>query len=350
MPHYDTIIIGGGQSAMACAYYLNRANINYIILDDQEEAGGSWLHAWDSLTLFSPAEYSSLPGYMMAKTEHGFPQKQKVIDYLKTYETRYKFNIQRTVKVSSIEKSENGFNIFSKDLVFGARTVISATGTWQHPIIPVITGAKDFEGKQTHSGYYKNVTGYHDKKVLIVGGGNSGAQILAELSEVAHTSWATQHDPAFLPDDVDGRVLFHAATAKYHSMKEGKAFNAAQYSLGNIVMVPPLKHARDRGVLRSNGTISRLTKQGIIWGTGEEESFDEIIWCTGFGYATQHLASLLHLDGSGKCSTIKTKAEAIDGIWLVGYGSWTGFASATLIGVGRSARETVKEVEDFLAT
>lgn len=98
----DLIIIGGGQSALACGYYLRRTNLNYIILDEQEKCGGSWLHTWDSLTLFSPAKYSSLPGWFMPKSEHAFPTKQEVIDYLCKYEQRYKFPIKRKVKLIKI--------------------------------------------------------------------------------------------------------------------------------------------------------------------------------------------------------------------------------------------------------
>jgi putative flavoprotein involved in K+ transport len=349
MLEFDTILVGGGQSSLACAYYLNRANINFTILDDQKESGGAWLHGWDSLTLFSPADYSSLPGYMMPRTGDMFPSKQQVIDYLKTYESRYKFPVQRPGKVNVIEKSDTGFNVISDNGSFSTKTVISATGTWHHPFIPDLPGLTDYQGKQTHSAFYKNAGGYEGKKVLIVGAGNSGAQILSELSEVANTRWATQGQPKFLPDDVDGRVLFNAATEKYHAIKEGKHSDQGQYNLGNIVMVPPVKRARDRKALKSNGSINRLTTAGTVWNDGLEEPFDEIIWCTGFGFATQYLKGLVNLDDSGKTQTVNTRSSLVDGLWLVGYGNWTGFASATLVGVGRSARQTVAEVETFLS-
>lgn len=69
----DVLVIGGGQSGLACGYYLKRAKLDFLIVDAQLSPGGAWLHAWDSLTLFSPAEYSSLPGWLMPKTEHKFP-------------------------------------------------------------------------------------------------------------------------------------------------------------------------------------------------------------------------------------------------------------------------------------
>lgn len=184
--------------------------------------------------------------------------------------------------------------------------------------------------------------------MLIVGEGNSGAQILAEVSKVANTSWATVKDPEYLPDDVDGRVLFDVATARYKAEKEGKKFNPKDYNLGNIVMVPIVKEARERGVLKTKGSFKEFTEDGVIWEDGSKEEFDAVIWCTGFHYAMSHLKNIADLDAKGKIKTEGTKAKNTPGLWLVGYGGWTGYASATLIGVGRSARATIKEITEFL--
>ena len=90
-----------------------------------------------------------------------------------------------------------------------------------------------------------------------------------------------------MPDDVDGRVLFDVASAKYHAMKEGKEFIASQYNIGNIVMVPSVKEARSRGVLESRETFRAIYNRGVVWQDGSRQPVDVIIWCTGFGYATE---------------------------------------------------------------
>lgn len=344
----DVIIIGGGQSGLACAYYLRRTELNYLILDEQKTCGGAWLKTWDSLRLFSPADHSSLPGWLMPKTENGFPPKDHVINYLCKYEERYDFPAKRPVKVENVEKESGVFRLKTSVGDFSAKTVISATGTWKAPFIPKLKGIDVFHGKQIHSAHYRNPNDFKDKNVLIVGEGNSGAQILAEVSKIAKTSWATLKKPEYLPDDVDGRVLFDVATAKYKAEKEGKKINPEQYNLGNIVMVPTVKEARERGVLKSKGSFKEFTENGVIWKDGTKEEFDAVIWCTGFNYATNHLNNIVDTDSNGKIKTEGTKAENTTGLWLVGYGGWTGYASATLIGVGRSARATVKEVANFL--
>ena len=151
-----------------------------------------------------------------------------------------------------------------------------------------------------------------------------------------------------MPDDVDGRVLFNVATAKYKAEKEGKKFDPSAYNLGNIVMVPTVKEARERGVLKTKGSFTEFTENGVIWKDGTKEDFDLVIWCTGFHYATDHLNKLVEPDAKGKIKTDGTRAKNTTGLWLVGYGGWTGYASATLIGVGRSARATVKEITEYL--
>jgi thioredoxin reductase len=344
----DLIIIGAGQSALACAYYLRRTDIDYTILDASQQCGGSWNQYWDSLTLFSPAKHSSLPGWFMPPSKDRYPTREEVIDYLCKYEKKYNVPVERPVEVDSLHKENELFTLKTSKGNVQSRAVISATGTLRNPYIPNVPGKEKFNGKQIHSAHYQNPDDLAGKKVLIVGEGNSGAQILAEVSKVAETFWATKKSPDFLPDDVDGHVLFDVASAKYYAKQKGEQFNASQYNLGNIVMVPSVKEAREHGVYESPKQLKSISENGIFWTDGSFQEIDVIIWCTGFGYATQHLKPLVKPDQKGKVETEKTRAINHPGLWLVGYGGFTGFASATLIGVGRTAKQTIKEVEEYL--
>jgi thioredoxin reductase len=345
---YDVLVIGGGQSGLTCGYYLRRLNFSYLILDKQSEGGGAWNHAWDSLTLFSPAEHSSLAGWLMPKSDNLFPTKQEVIDYLQKYEVHYKLPIQRNTEVISISKEGEMFQVKTSQGDFKSKVILNATGTWENPFIPNVEGRNEFKGEQIHSAHYQNASEFIGKKVLVVGEGNSGAQILAEVSKVTYVKWATKNPPCFLPDDVDGYYLFNLATAKYHAEKKGEIFQAENYSLGNIVMVPSVKEARDRNVFISEGMFDTLDTQGVVWSNGVKEPFDVIIWCTGFGYGTSYLSDLVKLDDRGKASTMESKSTEMEGLWFVGYGNWTGYASATLIGINRNVKQTIQEVQSYL--
>ncbi|TGE22636.1 ArsO family NAD(P)H-dependent flavin-containing monooxygenase [Hymenobacter metallicola] len=341
----DVLVIGASQSGLAVGYYLRRAGLVYALLDDQGQPGGAWPHGWDSLRLFSPADASSLPGWLMPRpADNGFPARDAVVDYLTQYEQRYELPVHRPVRVEAVRRSGKGFAVQTDGGTWQTGAVVCATGSWRNPFVPTYPGQADFGGVQLHSAHYYDATPFAGQRVLVVGGGNSGAQLLAEVSQVARTTWVTEKEPRFLPDDVDGRVLFTQATQRYHAGQE----TAPPPTLGDVVMVDSVKEARRRGVLSSVRPFVRFTRTGVVWADGREEAVDAVLWCTGFRPALAFLAALGVLQPDGRVATTGTQATALPGLWLVGYGSWTGFASATLIGVGRSARATVDEIKLFL--
>lgn len=346
----DVVVIGAGQSGLAVGYYLRRAGHSFVLLDEQAAPGGAWPRGWESLRLFSPAEANSLPGWMMPRPEDpGFPTRDAVTNYLAHYEQRYALPVQRPVRVRAVQRVAAGFSVVTDHGVWQARAVVCATGSWSNPFVPDYPGRSDFGGGQLHSAFYQRAAPFAGKRVLVVGGGNSGAQVLAEVSQVAHTTWVTEKEPRFLPDAVDGRVLFAQATQRYRALVAEAEVPVPPPSLGDVVMVDSVKEARSRGALRSVRPFSRFTAAGVEWPDGRQEAVDAVIWCTGFRPALSFLAELGTLRADGQVATTGTRATALPGLWLVGYGSWTGFASATLIGVGRSARATVDEIRVFLA-
>jgi len=343
---YDVIVVGGGQSGLALGYYLRRTQLNFLILDDGPTPGGSWPNYWRSLRLFSPAQWSSLPGMIMPGGVDYYPTRQEAVEYLKNYELKYKLPIERPVGVLQVVKNGDSFRIETNTSTYSAKAVVAATGTFAHPIIPPIAGLARFKGTVLHSAQYKGPEKFSGLRVAIVGEGNSGAQILAEVSLVADTFWLTRKDPRFLPDHVDGRYLFDAATQMYEAKKQDKEFQPP--SLGDVVMVPSVVNARERGVLKSVGSLASIKEQSIILANGKEIEVDAIIFCTGFQPALSYLANLGIVQNDGKVKTMETKAVEVTGLWLVGFGNWTGFAAATLIGVGRSAKSTVEAIELYL--
>ena len=342
----DVAVVGGGQSALAAAFWLRRSGLSYVLLDAQDGPGGAWQHGWDSLCLFSPAQWSSLPGWMMPGGPEHYPTRDEVVAYLAEYERRYEVPVRRPARVTAVRRDGEQLALELAEPTgrkrVRARAVISATGTWEHPWVPDMPGRERFGGWQLHSAHYHSPAPFAGRRVLVVGGGNSGAQILAELSSVAHVTWVTFAAPTFLPDEIDGRVLFEQATARFTAQQEGRPFQPA--TLGDVVMVPSVRAARDRGAMGSVRLFSQLTPRGVVWASGREEPVHAIIWCTGFKPALDHLAPLGILDPNGRVPLTGTRATAEPRLWLLGYGDWTGFASATLIGVGRTARATVDEI------
>lgn len=343
------IIVGGGQSGLATAYYLRRYGIPFSILDDHPEPGGAWRETWDSLRLFSPASASSLPGWPMPESEEAYPTREEVIEYLRAYEMRYGFPVERPVHVKRVATDREGFRVFTDRGERRSRCLIAATGTWSHPHIPEYPGRQSFEGQQLHSAYYRDPRAFEGKRVAVVGGGNSGAQLLAELSKVAETLWITRQPPSFLPDHVDGRQLFEEASKLYKARKKGKQEEPSSvFDLGSIVMVPSVKEARDRGVLKAVRPFDRIEADRLVWEDGSTFRTDAILWCTGFEPALGPFRELDIYDEEGKVLLERNASERIPGLYFVGYGHWTGYASATLIGVGRTAQRVAQQVRDVV--
>ena len=299
-------------------------------------------------------------GPMMPGGEGDYPTRDEVVGYLAGYEERYGLPMYRPVRVEAVAR-EGGLLVAKVKTGAGtarvkSRSAVSATGTWSKPFAPEYPRRDLFRGKQVHSAFYRSPEPYRGKRVLIVGGGNSAAQVLAEVSRVAAgTAWATLGEPRFLPDGVGVREVFERATERYKARLEGREEPPADPEaggLGDIVVVPSVEEARGRSVLRSAGPFERFAQGGVVWPAGREKPFDAVIWCTGFRPALDHLKPLGVVGEDGRIEVKEDGAgtRSVDEprLWLVGYGEWTGFASATLIGAGRSARVTVEEIAEAL--
>jgi putative flavoprotein involved in K+ transport len=349
---YDVVIIGGGQAGLSVAYYLRRSDLSFVILDGQPRPGGAWLHGWDSLRLFSPAQWSSIPGWLFPGKPDRYPTRDEVISYLTQYEERYKLPVIRPVRVDTVRHEGDDFSLATSKGSYTACAVVSATGSWQNPYIPEYPGRDEFEGVQIHSAHYRSPAEFDGKTVLIIGAGNSGAQIMAELALRTEAIWVTLEEPQYLPDHVDGRILFDRASEQYRSLTQGDGKTSPKSSdlLGHIVMVAPVREARDRDVLHSRRPFERFTRTGVVWPDGSEMPIDAVIWCTGFRPALEHLRPLGVINEKGRVDVEGNRSVKEQRLWLVGYGNWTGFASATLVGVGRTARAISAEIESELKT
>ena len=332
MHTYDCIVVGGGQSGLATGYYLRKKKLDFLILDANPSPGGAWQHVWDSLTLFSDAESSALPGWPMPHYP-GFPPAAHVVDYLTRYEERYDLPVRHGVEVTAVLDDAPFFHLSTAHEEFRARTVVAATGTWTAPFIPFYPGA--FKGRQWHTATYPGPApflcslGNDERRCAVVGAGNSGAQIAAELAlSGVETTWLTTHPPRWMPDDVDGRVLFRRSRQRMLAQLKGEPDPGSESELGDIVMVPPVLKARDSGLLRATPMVESLDEL-------TEQGFSDLIWATGFRPALRPFTGLLR---NGK--------PTVEDFFPVGYGSWTGPGSATITGVSPYARQVATTIAE----
>lgn len=205
---YDTIVIGAGQAGISVGYYLKKSKQKFIILDKSHEVGESWKNRYDSLVLFTSRMYSSLPGMQLEGDKHGLPSKNEIAAYLKKYVERFEIPIQLRTEVISVQKLKNDFLIRTSWEEYQTKNLVMAAGPFHTPNIPSISRDVADHIHQLHSSQYKHSKQLAPGNVLVVGGGNSGAQIAVELSKERVTYLACSNKPAYFPLWIGKRSIF----------------------------------------------------------------------------------------------------------------------------------------------
>lgn len=180
--HVETVIIGGGQMGLNAGYHLAKRGRPFVILDANERVGDAWRNRWDSLRLFTPAIFSWLPGKPLDMPNWSFPTKDELADYLESYAAQFELPVRTGVKVDRLEKADGRFVVSAGDETYEADNVIVATGAHHIPKAPAFADELDPRIVQLHSSAYRNPSQLQEGDVLLVGAGNSGAELAVELS------------------------------------------------------------------------------------------------------------------------------------------------------------------------
>eukprot|EP00904_Undaria_pinnatifida_P007000 jgi/Undpi1/342/HiC_scaffold_1.g00338.m1 len=350
----DAVVVGAGQAGLSVAYHLQKAGgLRFVTLDANQEAGGAWRHRWPSLELFSTRKWSSLPGYPMfanGACEDGYPSTREMAMYMEEYESVMKLNVVRPVTVKDVSRTAMGTFLVETDCLLGgtparweARTVVSASGTHTRPVIPRLPGSETFRGVQLHSNQYRSAEDFRGARVAVVGAGNSGAQILAEVSYpgIAKSSlWSTLEQPSFLPVGLSGKEIFDSVARLRQS--QGFVRQEDIPSINSIIMQRGVVEAAERGVYEQRvPSFTRLTPTGVAWDVSPdgntpagEADVDVIIWCTGYENNTSHLSRLgvVREDSTVAMDGRDVGGSDMPGIFAVGYGNWAGVGSGSIPG------------------
>jgi putative flavoprotein involved in K+ transport len=359
--YYDTLIIGGGQAGLATGYYLRQHNLNssagskhhFTILDANPRTGDSWRNRWDSLDLFTSGRSNDLPGMPFPAPPNTFPSKDAMADYLEAYAVEMDLPVQTGVKVDRVmpaDEGRNGYVVFAGDQRFEAAQIVVSTGAYQCPRLPKFTNELNPEIKQCHSSEYRNPSQLQEGGVLVVGAGNSGAEIALEVAGTQQTILAGRN-PGSLPIRPDSPLTRLANPL-------------ATFLSGNLLNIKTSTGRKMRARIREHGQPVAWVKASDLEAAGVERIYDRVIgvrdgkpllagervldvtnviWCTGFRRDFS-LIDLPIFGDDGYPHEHRGVVPAAPGLYFVGLVFQSNVFSTLIGGVGKDAVYIVKEI------
>lgn len=342
---YDVVVIGAGQAGLAIGYFLAREGKRFLILEAADSVGAAWRGRWDSLVLFTPRRYDSLPGLAFPGEPDGYPTRDEVIAYLEQYAATFELPIELNAAAQSLTAKHGRFVVGLEDRGVEADQVVVATGPYQMPRVPEIAGGLAPEVFQTHSTGYRNPGDVPDGTVLVVGGGNTGFQIAKELSAThsVHLSVGSRQIP--LPQKLLGRDLFWWLT------RLGLLQKTVESRLGRRMRERDTLIGSSPRALKGTGVqlkprAAGASGQTISFEDGSELQVDGVIWAT--GYRLDHSwINLPPTSGDGPIAHERGVTE-VPGLYFLGLQWQYTRGSALLGGVTDDAEYIAGEIGAFV--
>ena len=334
----DVVVIGAGQAGLSSAYFLRRAGLDFVVLDADSGPGGAWQHRWPTLRMATVHGIFDLPGMHFDPPSPDEPAATAVPAYFAAYERQFDLPIRRPVHVDAVTKDDDRFVIHTDAGTWTASALINATCTWTTPFRPHYPGQESFLGRQPHTANYRGPDAFTGQKVVVVGGGTSAVQLLAEIGTVATTTWVTRRPPMFRegPFTQDwGRMVVAMVDER---VRAGLPPESVVGVTGLAATPAALEAARRRLPM-----FDRITPDGVAWDDGRFVPADVILWCTGWRASLDHLAPLRLREPGGGIRMDGTRVVAEPRLHLVGYGP-----SASTVGANRAGRQAVKEIKELL--
>lgn len=339
----QTVIVGGGQAGLSVGYHLARRGLPFLILDAHGRVGDAWRNRWDSLRLFTPARYAGLPGMRFPARGDAFPTKQEMATYLEAYASRFDLPVRTGVRVDGLERQGSGFVLSAGEERFECENVVVAMANYQTPRVPAFADRLDPAIVQLHSYDYRNPAQLRAGNVLVVGVGNSGADIAIEVART-HKTWLSGKEVGHVPfpiDDVFGRhVMARVMRFLGHhvlslSTPIGRKLRPKLlFAASPLVRVKP-KDLLDAGIAR----VERVTgvRDGRpVLADGRMLEVANVIWCTGYEHGFPWIR-LPVFDDRGEPRHERGTVAEMPGLYFVGLHFLYAMTSATLFGIGRDA-------------
>ncbi len=341
---FEVIIIGGGQAGLAAGYYLKQAKVSFLILEKGKAVGDSWRKRYDSLVLFTPRWYSSLPGLLLKGDPDGYASKDEIADYLEQYSIHFSLPIQVNTEILMLKKSAFGFKVTTNKGDYLAQKVIIATGPFQKPFIPYFSTNISQEVRQLHTSEYRNPLQLQEGQVLIVGAGNSGAQIAVELSDQTEVALSLGHQLKFMPLELFGKSIFwwFQKTGILRA-RVNSAIGKRLKKMGDPIFGYELRDRFRQGKVRLRARTENIASDIAIFRDHTRLQIKNVIWATGFirDYSWIHIPHVL----DHKSMPVHDRGVSpVPGLFFLGLPWQYRRGSALIGGVGEDAAYIVKHI------
>jgi putative flavoprotein involved in K+ transport len=280
----DVLVIGAGQAGLAAGYHLARHGVRFLMLEAGPSIGHTWRNRWDSLRLFTPAEYCSLPGMAFPPPAGDYPTKDQVADYLHAYADAYELPVLLNTPVRRLTRTPDGlFHVETDHSNLRAHRVVVASGPFQSPSVPDLAKQLSAQVVQLHSSQYRNPAELPGERVLVVGGGNSGLQIAAELAADREVHVAMGSKQTMVPQRPFGRDLFWWLTATGLLTRPATSPIARFFRRrgGDLVIGSSTRSLREAGV-RLRPRLTGASGRKATFADGSTLQVDAVVWATGF--------------------------------------------------------------------
>ena len=347
-----TAIIGGGQAGLAIGYHLRQRRLPFVILDDNDRIGDAWRKRWDSLRLFTPGRYSGLPGMRFPGSPSSCPTKNELADYLEAYALEFELPVRTGVRIDRLSRAGAGFEVVSGDHSLFAKHVVVATGAYHTPRVPPFACELDANIVHLHSTEYRNPAQLREGGVLVVGAGNSGAEIAMEVAS-RHQTWLSGRDtgqePAragSLPDRLFTPILWFMAT-RVLTVRTPLGRKVRDHFLDPPRGIPLGRVRRKDFAATGIERVPRVTgvRNGYpVLEDGRVLQVSNVIWCTGF-IADYGWIDLPLPTRHGVPLHERGIVASCPGLYFVGLPFLYSLSSSLVGGVGRDAAHIVEHID-----
>jgi len=277
----EVAVVGGGQAGLAAGYYLARAGIPFLIFDAGARVGDAWRRRWDSLTLFTAARYSALPGLAFPGDPEHFPGKDEVAGYLEQYAHIFGLPVKLNRRVTALEPADGGYRLATTGGVCHAAQVIVAAGAYQRPYIPAAAEGLSADVTQLHSADYRNPDQIPGRVVLVAGAANSGAGIAEDLAATHRVVLSQGGKLPHLPRRLLGKSLHFWGD---HLGLIGAPLDSwrGRTQRGELLVWPSLRTLARRHHITLAARAVRANGRTIVFADGHETEVDAVVWATGY--------------------------------------------------------------------